>query len=60
MSYIDLGCDETRFVKRQQLEKKRQLKREGNATIQQPIIHIGAIAFGNAIIKSAMHRDKIA
>ncbi|KAK6197686.1 hypothetical protein LQW54_010648 [Pestalotiopsis sp. IQ-011] len=60
MSCIDLGCDETRLMKRQQLEEKQQLEREGNAAMQQPAIHIGAIASGDAVIKSAVHRDKIA
>jgi nucleoside phosphorylase len=56
----DLGCDKSQLMVRDRLDEKRQLEREDSTTAQAPAIHIGAVASGNMLIKSAAHRDKIA
>ncbi|KAF3012803.1 hypothetical protein E8E14_007171 [Neopestalotiopsis sp. 37M] len=56
---INLGCDETHLVRRDRLEQKQ--RQQANSTfIQQPLIHIGSIASGDTVMKSAIHRDNIA
>lgn len=56
----ELGCDNAQLVDRFRLDVKRQLERDSSPAVQQPAIHIGAIASGDAVIKSAAHRDRIA
>jgi nucleoside phosphorylase len=60
LSCLDLQCDESHLVQRDRLDEKRQLDSENSAAAQQPAIHIGAVASGDSVIKSAVHRDRIA
>lgn len=50
----DILCDESQLVARHRLE---EAAKSGNR-IPDPRIHIGAIGTGNAVIKSARHRDQ--
>jgi nucleoside phosphorylase len=59
LSCLDLQCDESHLVHRDRLDEKRQLDSENSAAAQQPAIHIGAVASGDSVIKSAAHRDRI-
>lgn len=56
-SCVDLKCDEIHLVRRERLDEKWN---ENDTTAQQPAIHIGAVASGDSVIKSAAHRDRIA
>ncbi|KAL2201170.1 nucleoside phosphorylase domain-containing protein [Corynascus similis CBS 632.67] len=56
----ELGCDEKQLVIRDCLEEKRQLEREDSTLAQAPTLHVGAVASGDMVIKSAAFRDKIA
>lgn len=55
-----LGCDETHLVRRDRLNERQKEQAASNTVMQQPNIHIGSIASGDTVIKSAMHRDNIA
>ncbi|KAL3462629.1 purine and uridine phosphorylase [Aspergillus heterothallicus] len=48
-----LGCDQSQVVPRQRLEK-------ADHGVPSPLIHIGSIGTGNAVIKSGTHRDQYA
>lgn len=50
----DILCDESQLVARHRLE---EVAKSGNR-IPVPSIHIGSIGTGNAVIKSARHRDQ--
>ncbi|KAL6412507.1 hypothetical protein AUP68_03710 [Ilyonectria robusta] len=56
----DLGCDDGHLVKRNGLQSKHQLELKGSKEAQQPGVHVGAVASGDMVIKSAAHRDRIA
>jgi hypothetical protein len=56
-SCTDLQYDEAHLVRRGRLDEKRQQKWENSAAAQQPAIHIGTVASGDSVIKSAAHRD---
>jgi nucleoside phosphorylase len=47
-------------VARARLVSKRQLEQEGCKDAQDPTIHVGRIASGDVVMKSAEHRDQIA
>ncbi|KXX76602.1 Kinesin light chain 2 [Madurella mycetomatis] len=55
----DLGCDESFLVERARL-KGREPTTDGGQTLSDPIIHIGLVASGDTVIKSAVTRDRIA
>ena len=58
LSCGELGCDEGNLVNRSQ---PRPLAAEQNDSVEHaPAIHIGAIASGDTVMKSAEHRDRIA
>ncbi|KAL2145611.1 hypothetical protein VTI28DRAFT_6669 [Corynascus sepedonium] len=52
-----LGCDKGQLVRRERLERKRNLEPE---MAQSPEIFVGRIASGDAVMKSSEHRDQIA
>ncbi|KAL9473975.1 hypothetical protein ACSS6W_008355 [Trichoderma asperelloides] len=56
----DLGCDNIYLEPRRQLEEKRLLEREKSDKAQEPTVHVGSIASGDMVMKSAEDRDKIA
>ncbi|KAL2680329.1 hypothetical protein Neosp_007926 [[Neocosmospora] mangrovei] len=51
----DLGCDDAYLVARDRLTAKEQ----DDSDAAQPAVHFGAIASGDAVIKSAMDRDRL-
>lgn len=53
----ELGCDESRLVRRKRLEQNRQLEID---EAQEPAIHVGPVATGDKVMKSAEDRDRIA
>jgi len=53
----ELGCDESRLVRRKRLEQKRQLEID---EAQEPAIYVGSVATGDKVMKSAEDRDRIA
>lgn len=59
-SCADLKCAEDHLVARRRLEDKRQLEQEDSAAAQQPAIYVGAVASGDMVMKSGVHRDAIA
>ncbi|KAK4247891.1 hypothetical protein C7999DRAFT_31702 [Corynascus novoguineensis] len=56
-SCAELGCDEGQLVRRNRLERKRNLEPEA---AQSPEIFVGRVASGDAVMKSSEHRDWIA
>lgn len=60
LSCDDLGCDDEHLVKRNRLQLKHQLELKESKEAQQPCVHVGAIASGDMVMKSAAHRDRIA
>ncbi|UKZ96787.1 uncharacterized protein TrAFT101_011563 [Trichoderma asperellum] len=57
----DLGCDNIYLEpRRRQLEEKRQLEQEKSDKAQEPTVHVGSIASGDMVMKSAEDRDRIA
>ncbi|KAH6997438.1 phosphorylase superfamily protein [Ilyonectria destructans] len=59
-SCTDLGCDNEHLVKRNRLQSKHQLELKGSKEAQSPGVHVGDVASGDMVIKSAAHRDRIA
>ena len=55
----DLGCDETYLVPRERLRDRQDVIREGNDMVQEPEIHLGAVASGDTVMQSAIDRDRI-
>ncbi|GAB1315236.1 Kinesin light chain 2 [Madurella fahalii] len=55
----DLGCDESFLVERRRLKEQRPVTDAGQ-TLSGPIIHIGRVASGDVVMKSALTRDRIA
>ena len=60
LSCADLGCEEGHLVGRDRLYDKRQLEKDGSDAAQEPVLHLGAVASGDIVIKSAADRDRIA
>ncbi|KAF7532252.1 hypothetical protein G7Z17_g13661 [Cylindrodendrum hubeiense] len=59
-SCVDLGCDDKHLVVGNRLQSKRQLELERSEKAHQPGVHVGDVASGDMVIKSAAHRDRIA
>lgn len=55
----DLECEDKYLVPRKRLAEKQQLERDGNVAAQQPMLHLGIIASGDAVLKSSRHRDDL-
>ncbi|KAI1844190.1 hypothetical protein JX266_009674 [Neoarthrinium moseri] len=60
LSCAELKCDENHIVRRDRLEEKELLEKKSDPAAQEPAVHIGAIASGDTVFKSGMHRDRIA
>lgn len=56
----DLGCDNIYLEHRGQLDAKRQLEQDMSDKAQEPTVHVGSIASGDIVMKSAEDRDRIA
>ncbi|OWT42405.1 kinesin light chain 3 [Pochonia chlamydosporia 170] len=56
----DLGCDERYLEPRDRLQARRQLEQEKKDSAQEPVVHIGAIASGDTVMRSGEDRDRIA
>ncbi|UKZ68539.1 uncharacterized protein TrAtP1_009567 [Trichoderma atroviride] len=56
----ELGCDNIYLEPRGQLEAKRQLEQDESDKAQEPAVHVGSIASGDVVMKSADERDRIA
>ncbi|KAK2799725.1 hypothetical protein FQN50_008373 [Emmonsiellopsis sp. PD_5] len=60
MSCDEMGCDKTYLVRRERIEEKLQLEKEGrNRQAEAPWIFIGSIGSGDTVMKSAEDRDRI-
>ncbi|PON23788.1 phosphorylase superfamily protein [Trichoderma gamsii] len=60
LSCEELGCDNLYLEHRGQLDAKRQLEQDKSDKAQEPTIHMGSIASGDIVMKSAEDRDRIA
>lgn len=57
----ELGCDNKHLIRRERLDAKLQLEREGrNKEAQAPSIFVGRIGSGDTVVKSGEDRDRIA
>ncbi|EWZ43384.1 hypothetical protein FOZG_04495 [Fusarium oxysporum Fo47] len=57
-SCADLGCDDEHLVARERLQAKRQSEHDDSDTARQPAVHVGAVASGDTVMKSAADRDR--
>ncbi|KAF7539124.1 hypothetical protein G7Z17_g12489 [Cylindrodendrum hubeiense] len=55
----DLGCDDEHLITRERLQAKQQSEHDRCDTLQQPAVHVGAIASGDKVMKSAADRDRL-
>ncbi|KAL7937006.1 nucleoside phosphorylase domain-containing protein [Trichoderma chlorosporum] len=55
----ELPCGDTYLVSRRRLDQKQKLESAHDARAQEPFIHFGAIASGDTVMKSGVHRDKL-
>ncbi|KAK7423229.1 hypothetical protein QQZ08_009125 [Neonectria magnoliae] len=53
-------CDAELDVRGHRFQEKRRLEQQGNIAAQDPAVHLGGIASGDTVMKSAEHRDRIA
>lgn len=60
-SCADLGCDERHLVARDRLKAiDQRFEYDGSrSTTSPPVVHVGAVASGDSVIKSAADRDRI-
>ncbi|KAK4170033.1 hypothetical protein QBC43DRAFT_225815 [Cladorrhinum sp. PSN259] len=54
------GCDDKQLLLRQRIRLKEALEKTDIRLAQRPTVHIGAIASGDTVMKSAEDRDSIA
>ncbi|KAK4458194.1 hypothetical protein QBC42DRAFT_277323 [Cladorrhinum samala] len=54
------GCDDGQLLSRERIRLKEALEKKDVRLAQRPAIHIGAIASGDTVMKSAEDRDSIA
>ncbi|KAJ3454422.1 hypothetical protein MRS44_018316 [Fusarium solani] len=57
-SCANLGCDDTHLIVRERLQAKQQSEHDGSDTAQQPAVHVGAVASGDTVLKSAADRER--
>ncbi|KJZ75140.1 hypothetical protein HIM_05626 [Hirsutella minnesotensis 3608] len=57
-SCAELGCDDGHLVTRERLQATATVKPHSLSLVR-PAIHLGAVASGDGVMKSATHRDKI-
>jgi nucleoside phosphorylase len=58
-SCADIGCDDAYLIARERFQAKRQLENGGRIAAQQPVVHVGAVASGDTVMKSAADRDRL-
>jgi nucleoside phosphorylase len=55
---IELRCDASKLVPRARIQKR--INKDISASYYTPMIHFGALASGDQVVRSALHRDRIA
>ncbi|KAL7789821.1 nucleoside phosphorylase domain-containing protein [Trichoderma ceciliae] len=55
----EIECDEKQLVTRETLKDKQELEKENVQDAQEPMIHLGAIASGDSVMKCGLERDKV-
>ncbi|RSM04103.1 hypothetical protein CEP52_007075 [Fusarium oligoseptatum] len=58
-SCVNLGCNNGPVVDRERLRAKQRAERDGESTAQHPTVHIGLVASGDKVMKSAAERDRL-
>ncbi|KAF3361350.1 hypothetical protein VdG1_00959 [Verticillium dahliae VDG1] len=62
-SCASLGCDDKHLIARKrpqaQSQSQSQLEHEGGDTSPQPAVHVGVVASGDGVMKSAADRDRL-
>lgn len=56
---VDLGCNKGPVVTRERLQAKKQAEQDSEAAAQYPTVHIGLVASGDKVMKSATERDSL-
>ncbi|KAM6540333.1 hypothetical protein FALCPG4_002051 [Fusarium falciforme] len=56
---VDLGCNNGPVVARERLRVKQQAEQDCEAIAQYPAVHIGLVASGDKVMKSAAERDRL-
>ncbi|RSM13510.1 hypothetical protein CDV31_005808 [Fusarium ambrosium] len=56
---VNLGCNNGPVVDRERLRAKQRAERDGESTAQHPTVHIGLVASGDKVMKSAAERDRL-
>ncbi|KAH7153734.1 hypothetical protein DER46DRAFT_560503 [Fusarium sp. MPI-SDFR-AT-0072] len=55
----DLGCDDEHLITRKRILPKLQTEHNNSDAIFQPLVHVGVIASGDKVIRSAADRDRL-
>ncbi|KAJ3454680.1 hypothetical protein MRS44_013280 [Fusarium solani] len=58
-SCASLGCDDKHLIARKRLQAQPQSEHEGGDTSPQPAVHVGVVASGDRVMKSAADRDRL-
>lgn len=58
-SCASLGCDGKHLIARKRLQAQPQSEHEGDDTSPQPRVHVGVVASGDWVMKSAADRDRL-
>ncbi|KAM6510861.1 hypothetical protein FSOLCH5_011306 [Fusarium solani] len=58
-SCASLGCDDKHLIARKRLQAQPQAEHEGGDTSPQPAAHVGVVASGDGVMKSAADRDRL-
>ncbi|KAH8891704.1 purine and uridine phosphorylase [Thozetella sp. PMI_491] len=56
----ELRCDRNHLVTREALKDALELAQSSTGVGQKPTVHVGTVASGDSVMKSAAHRDRIA
>ncbi|RSL57464.1 hypothetical protein CEP54_008277 [Fusarium duplospermum] len=59
LACVDLGCNNGPVVDRERLRAKQRAERDGESIAQHPAVHIGLVASGDKVMKSASERDRL-
>ncbi|KAI9902526.1 hypothetical protein N3K66_001878 [Trichothecium roseum] len=62
LSCTELGCDDKFLVERRRLREITQQMEQDDSdrALARPAVHVGAVASGDAVVKSATYRDEMA
>ncbi|RSL49144.1 hypothetical protein CEP53_009259 [Fusarium sp. AF-6] len=58
-SCAELGCSNGPVVTRERLRPKQRAEQDGEVTAQNPTVHIGLVASGDKVMRSAAERDRL-